>query len=104
MTAPEGSEYIARSTLAYAVRSRQRLFCAEVEMSEENPLALSHQLLWEGLPATTKGPRPTLTLGQVVEAGIEIADTEGIEALSMRKLAAALGMGTMSLYRYVPSK
>jgi len=73
-------------------------------MPDENPLALSHQLLWEGLPQSTKGPRPTLTLDQIVAAGIEIADAEGIEALSMRKLAATLGMGTMSLYRYIPSK
>ncbi|MEE6287832.1 TetR/AcrR family transcriptional regulator [Georgenia sp. MJ173] len=73
-------------------------------MSDENPLARSHQLLWEGLPATTKGPKPTLTLEQIVSAGIEIADTEGIDALSMRRLATTLGMGTMSLYRYIPSK
>lgn len=73
-------------------------------MSDENPLALSHQLLWDGLPQSTKGPRPTLTLDQIVAAGIEIADAEGVEALSMRKLAATLGMGTMSLYRYIPSK
>ncbi|MGC5614697.1 TetR/AcrR family transcriptional regulator [Georgenia sp. Z1491] len=73
-------------------------------MSEENPLARSHQLLWEGLPPATKGPRPTLTLDQIVTAGIGIADSEGIDALSMRRLATELGMGTMSLYRYVPSK
>ena len=73
-------------------------------MSEENPLARSHQLLWEGLPSTGKGPRPTLTLDQIVGAGIEIADSEGIDALSMRRLATELGMGTMSLYRYVPNK
>lgn len=73
-------------------------------MTEQNPLARSHQLLWEGLPTPRKGPKPTLTLEQIVSAGISIADSEGIEALSMRKLAATLGMGTMSLYRYIPSK
>ncbi len=33
-----------------------------------------------------------------------IADAEGIDAVSMRKVAAALGAGTMSLYNYVPKK
>ncbi|WP_375001011.1 TetR/AcrR family transcriptional regulator [Aeromicrobium sp. CTD01-1L150] len=73
-------------------------------MPEENPLSASLRLLWEGLPKTRKGPKATLTLEQIVSTGIELADAEGIDALTMRKLAAALGMGTMSLYRYVPSK
>ncbi|MEU1900385.1 TetR/AcrR family transcriptional regulator [Nocardiopsis dassonvillei] len=73
-------------------------------MTEENPLARSQRLLWEGLSESRKGPRPALSLERIVNAGIDIADAEGIEALSMRKLAAELGMGTMSLYRYVPNK
>lgn len=73
-------------------------------MTEENPLADSHRLLWEGLPESRKGPRPALTLEQIVTAGITLADAEGVEALSMRKLSAELGVGTMSLYRYVPTK
>ena len=52
----------------------------------------------------TRGPKPTLTLERIVSAAIEIADAEGLEALSMRKVAEALGVGTMSLYRYVPGK
>ncbi|MFD6857634.1 TetR/AcrR family transcriptional regulator [Rhodococcus sp. NPDC060090] len=73
-------------------------------MTDLNPLARSLQLLWEGLPERAKGPKSRLTLGQIVTAGIELADTDGIEALSMRKLAQKLDVGTMSLYRYVPSK
>lgn len=73
-------------------------------MDAENPLAQSQRLLWEGLPQSRKGPKPTLTLEQIVVAGIAIADAEGVDALSMRKLAAQLGMGTMSLYRYIPTK
>lgn len=69
-----------------------------------NPLAKSLQLLWEGLPDPEKGPKPKLTLEQIVAAGVDLADAEGIDALSMRKLAQKLGVGTMSLYRYVPSK
>lgn len=73
-------------------------------MTDDNPLSRSHQLLWEGLPQSKKGPRPTLSLEQIVEAGIAIADADGLEGLSMRRLAVDLGMGTMSLYRYVPTK
>jgi AcrR family transcriptional regulator len=45
-----------------------------------------------------------LTRDRVVQAGIEIADAEGLAALAMRRVAAALGTATMSLYRYVRSK
>jgi len=39
-----------------------------------------------------------------VETAIELADTEGLGALSMARLAERLGCGTMSLYRHVASK
>jgi AcrR family transcriptional regulator len=52
----------------------------------------------------TRGPAPSYSLAQVAEAAIEIADRDGIEAVSMRKVAASLGTGAMSLYRYVDSK
>lgn len=73
-------------------------------MSDPNPLEKSLQLLWEGLPESKKGPKPLLSLAQIVDAGIEISDAEGLHALSMRRLAQRLKVGTMSLYRYVPSK
>lgn len=73
-------------------------------MNDENPVQKSLQLLWHGLPEPKKGPKPTLSLDQIVRAAIALADAEGLEALSMRKLAQKLDVGTMSLYRYVPSK
>ncbi|WP_256839577.1 TetR/AcrR family transcriptional regulator [Ornithinimicrobium faecis] len=73
-------------------------------MTDEHPVARSLRLLWHGLPATRKGPRPSLTLEQIVLAGIAIADADGLDALSMRALARELGVGTMSLYRYVQDK
>ena len=73
-------------------------------MTEQNPLTTSLQLLWKGLPEPEKGPKPKLRLEQIVEAGVALADSEGLEALSMRRLARVLEVGTMSLYRYVPSK
>lgn len=73
-------------------------------MNEQNPLMQSLKLLWDGLPEPKKGPKPTLTLDQIIQAGVELADQDGLESVSMRKLAQKLGVGAMSLYRYVPSK
>ncbi|WP_228456013.1 TetR/AcrR family transcriptional regulator [Streptomyces durbertensis] len=67
-------------------------------------LTRSLELLWKTKEPPTRGPRPGLDLEQVVAAAVRIADREGLAALSMRKVAAELGVGTMSLYRYVPGK
>jgi DNA-binding transcriptional regulator YhcF (GntR family) len=48
--------------------------------------------------------RPPLGRESLVRAAIALADAEGIAALSMRRLAAALGVGPMALYRHVPDK
>lgn len=49
-------------------------------------------------------PRITLTRDQIATAAVELADRQGLEAVSMRQLAAGLGCGTMSLYRHVRTK
>ncbi|WP_433517510.1 TetR/AcrR family transcriptional regulator [Nonomuraea sp. CA-143628] len=49
-------------------------------------------------------PRPGLSLGRIVRTAIELADAEGLEGLSMRKVADRLGFTTMSLYRHVPGR
>ncbi len=48
--------------------------------------------------------RPRLTRDQIVDAAIAVADAEGAEALSMRRIAQVLRSGTMSLYWHVASK
>lgn len=50
------------------------------------------------------GRRPRFTREDIADAAIRIADQEGIDALSMRHLAAELGAGTMTLYHYVRTK
>jgi AcrR family transcriptional regulator len=52
---------------------------------------------------TASGPEG-LNRDEVVRMGIAIADTEGLAALSMRRIAAELGVSTMGLYRYVGGK
>ena len=50
------------------------------------------------------GRPPRRTRTQVVAAAVAIADAEGLDALTMRRLAADLGAGVMSLYTYVRDK
>ncbi|GAA2695236.1 TetR/AcrR family transcriptional regulator C-terminal domain-containing protein [Streptomyces lunalinharesii] len=45
-----------------------------------------------------------LTLGRIVTAAVMVADAEGLAAVSMRRVAAELGVATMSLYRHVADK
>ncbi|GLX50261.1 GntR family transcriptional regulator [Streptomyces hygroscopicus subsp. hygroscopicus] len=45
-----------------------------------------------------------LTLGRIVTAAVAVADAEGLAAVSMRRVAAELGVATMSLYRHVTDK
>lgn len=51
-----------------------------------------------------RAPRNTLSRARVVEAALALIDAEGLEALTMAKVAHRLGVGTMSLYRHVKDK
>jgi AcrR family transcriptional regulator len=63
-------------------------------------------LLWRHKsPARGRtGRPPRLSVDAVVAAGIAIADADGLEAASMARVAARLGVATMTLYTYVPSR
>ncbi len=45
-----------------------------------------------------------LTRERIVAAAVELIEREGVDAVSMRRIAAELGSGVMSLYNHVPSK
>jgi AcrR family transcriptional regulator len=64
----------------------------------------SIELAWGLRDRGTRGPKPGLTLDRIVAAGIKVALRDGIGALSMARVAGELGVGTMSLYRYVAAK
>ncbi len=65
------------------------------------------ELLWE---LETEAERPRRRTGtaldreQIVREAIRIADADGLEAVTMRRVAQQLGTGAMSLYRHVPDK
>jgi AcrR family transcriptional regulator len=60
--------------------------------------------IWSLPERGERGPKPRHSRGEVADAAIRIADVEGIAAVTMRRVAADLGTGTMSLYNYVPAK
>lgn len=74
------------------------------EHSASGDIDHSLELLWQMRQPSSRGRKPALTLDQIVTAAVRIADKEGLGAVSMRKIAGELGVGTMSLYRYVPGK
>jgi AcrR family transcriptional regulator len=58
-------------------------------------------------PPSRRVPRPPdrdLTTGRIVATGLAVADGEGLEAVSMRRLAAELGVAPMSLYRHLAGR
>jgi len=63
------------------------------------------RLLWRDPAAVPRhGPRQGLTVDAVVAAATELADAGGLDAVTMRKVARALGVVPMTLYTYVPGK
>jgi TetR/AcrR family tetracycline transcriptional repressor len=56
------------------------------------------------VPVRSRVPRNTLSRPLIVETTLTLLDDEGLEALTMPRLAAQLGVGTMSLYRHIDGK
>lgn len=69
-------------------------------MGRQNTL----ELLWGLRAAPTRGPKAAFGVSDVAAAAVEIADSDGVGAVSMEQVAARLGYTKMSLYRYVDSK
>ncbi|MFB8031436.1 TetR/AcrR family transcriptional regulator C-terminal domain-containing protein [Streptomyces sp. NPDC056004] len=87
--------YCSRACQARAYRARRAEEVAELDLAPAR--------------GSTVGPSeddnaPHLSAERIARAGIDIADAEGLEALSMRRVATDLGASTMALYRYVASK
>src|ERR1700730_15836822 len=62
-------------------------------------------LLWRNAAVAPRhGPRQGLSIAAVVSAATQVADIEGLEAVTMRRVAKALGVAPMTLYTYVPGK
>lgn len=71
---------------------------------KERDLRASVALLWGEQEAPTRGPKPSLTPSRIAAAAVALADSDGLEAVSMNRLAGGFGVSAMALYRYVPGK
>ena len=71
-------------------------------MDDELPAAVA--AAWGVRAHPGKGPKPGLSLERIVAAAVKIASRDGLDAVSMSRVAAELGASTMSLYRYVNAK
>jgi AcrR family transcriptional regulator len=79
---------------------------SEDVMGEDSGTGLpeSVELAWGLRERPGKGPKRALTLKGIIDAAVRIGAAEGLEAVSMSRVAAEVGVSTMALYRYVPSK
>jgi AcrR family transcriptional regulator len=68
------------------------------------PLPPGLDLLWGRRDPGQRGPRRGRSVEEIVAAAIGVADRDGLEAVSMARVAQELGLTPMSLYRYVASK
>ncbi|MEU2183295.1 TetR/AcrR family transcriptional regulator [Streptomyces thermolilacinus] len=66
--------------------------------------AAEPEVIWARPERTGRGPKPAYSRADIAAAAVRLADAHGVEAVSMRRVAAELGCGTMSLYNYVPRK
>jgi AcrR family transcriptional regulator len=70
----------------------------------EDALPRAVALSWGVAEHPQRGPKREMSVERIIETAIELADAEGLGAVSMSRIAAELGFTTMSLYRYVTSK
>jgi AcrR family transcriptional regulator len=100
----EEAELKTARKLDEAERRTKRQFeraARELERAEERAEAQSGPIWARPEPGAR---RARFTREQIAEAALAVADAEGIDAVSMRRVAAELGAGTMTLYHYVRTK
>ncbi len=84
------------------VLSHEDVMQAAVRVAPE--LRRRSQLLWDDRAQSTRGPKASLTPDEVVHVAMQLADEDGLSAVTMSAVSARLGFTTMAIYRYFPSK
>lgn len=76
-----------------------------IEQTGAGAPALTLALLWRDTAGRSKpGPRPARSIDEVISAATVIADTDGLEAVTIRAVARRLSIAPMTVYTHVPSK
>jgi AcrR family transcriptional regulator len=75
-----------------------------MDRRDEHNLPDSLAIAWGVKAPPTKGPKRSLSIEEVIDAAIELAEREGLDSVSMSRLADSLDLATMALYRYVKAK
>lgn len=70
----------------------------------EDGLPRAVAVAWGVAEFPQRGPKRELSHEGIVDAAIELADGEGLDAVTMQRVAASFGFTTMALYRYITSK
>ncbi|WP_217997686.1 TetR/AcrR family transcriptional regulator [Gordonia soli] len=60
--------------------------------------------LWGAQTPGRRGPKAALSVDAIVRGAVEIAETDGLDAVSMARVGKALGYSAMALYRHVADK
>lgn len=89
-------------TAARLAEARER--AARAGLTELEDLPPGFGPMWRTPAPGRRGPRPGLTVAAIAEAGVRVADAEGLPAVSMARVAEEVGVTTMALYRYVGGK
>ena len=74
------------------------------DAGSRSPLEGVAALLWGASAQVRRGPKPKLSVQKIADAGISIADQDGLSAVTMQHVADLLGTAKMALYRYVPGR
>jgi len=79
---------------------------SDQQRTEREPLTGEPQPSPRRLPSAPQRPssRAPLSRERVIDAALQIIDNEGVDAVSMRRIAATLGVQAMSLYNHVGGK
>ncbi|MCB7135026.1 TetR/AcrR family transcriptional regulator [Cellulosimicrobium marinum] len=101
---PRGVVAAADAGVTSAVHAAERAREQFTEVVRTPEITRRLALLWDPPAPATRGRKARLTLDEVVDAGIAVAQEGGLDALSMRRVATELGVGAMSLYTYVPGR
>jgi AcrR family transcriptional regulator len=101
--AKEAAADVKAAATAYARElTEARLAEATENLRLRRPVADAESSIW--MRPAPGARRARLTREEIAQAALALADAEGLEAVSMRRVASMLGVGTMSLYHYVRTK